>query len=104
MGSPRHILHGPGAGKGTQAKRLGKALGLPHVSSGDLFRENLKNETALGKEAQQYLTKGELVPDEVTIKMIEERLANGMEGAILDGFPRTAPQAATPSGGIPRNL
>lgn len=89
------LLGVPGAGKGTQAKRLSAALGLPHISSGDLFRENLKNETPLGREAQKYLKQGELVPDEVTIKMIEQRLSrpDGSAGAILDGFPRTAPQA-----------
>ncbi len=85
----------PGAGKGTQAKRLSAALALPHVSSGDLFRENLKHGTPIGQEAQKYLSRGELVPDEITIDMIEKRLAqsDGAAGAILDGFPRTARQA-----------
>jgi adenylate kinase len=89
------LLGVPGAGKGTQAKRLSTALALPHISSGDLFRENLKNETPIGEEAKKYLSRGELVPDEITIGMIEERLgqADGASGAILDGFPRTTRQA-----------
>ena len=89
------LLGVPGAGKGTQAKRLSEVLTLPHVSGGDLFRENLKHGTPIGKEAQKYLSIGELVPDEITIEMIEERLAqaDGTAGAILDGFPRTARQA-----------
>ena len=89
------LLGVPGAGKGTQAKRLSTALELPHISSGDLFRENLKNETPVGEEAEKYLSRGELVPDEITIEMIEERLgqADGVNGAILDGFPRTTRQA-----------
>ncbi len=89
------LLGVPGAGKGTQAKRLSTALALPHISSGDLFRENLKNETPIGEEAKKYLSRGELVPDEITIGMIEERLGqvDGASGAILDGFPRTTRQA-----------
>ncbi|GMR11104.1 MAG: adenylate kinase [Anaerolineae bacterium] len=89
------LLGVPGAGKGTQAKRLSAALALPHVSSGDLFRENLKQGTPIGQEARKYLSEGELVPDQITIEMIEERLAqaDGEAGAILDGFPRTARQA-----------
>lgn len=89
------LLGVPGAGKGTQAKRLSAALALPHVSSGDLFRENLKHGTPIGQEAEKYLSRGELVPDEITIDMIEERLAqsDGAAGAILDGFPRTVRQA-----------
>ncbi len=89
------LLGVPGAGKGTQAKRLSTALELPHISSGDLFRENLKNGTPIGEEAKKYLSRGELVPDEITIEMIEKRLgqADGVNGAILDGFPRTTRQA-----------
>ena len=89
------LLGVPGAGKGTQAKRLSAALALPHISSGDLFRENLKSETPIGEEAKKYLSRGELVPDEITIDMIEERLgqADAESGAILDGFPRTTRQA-----------
>lgn len=95
--SPMYIvmLGPPGAGKGTQAKRLAQELGLVHVSTGDLFRENLKNETELGKLAQHYMDQGELVPDDVTIRMVEERLSRSdcKAGALLDGFPRTTDQA-----------
>ena len=89
------MLGAPGAGKGTQAKQLSEKLGLPHVSSGDLFRENIKNETELGKLASSYIEKGELVPDDVTISMVKDRLSRPdcAKGAILDGFPRTAAQA-----------
>ena len=89
------LLGPPGVGKGTQAKILSERSGLAHISSGDLFRENLKNQTELGKLAQSYMTKGELVPDDVTIAMIRERLSRPdcKEGAILDGFPRTPAQA-----------
>jgi adenylate kinase len=89
------LLGPPGVGKGTQAKILSEEMGLAHISSGDLFRENLKNQTELGKLAQTYMTKGELVPDDVTIAMIRERLSRPdcQMGAILDGFPRTPAQA-----------
>ena len=89
------LLGPPGAGKGTQARRLAETLGLPHISSGDLFREHLKKQTPLGQLAQQYMAKGELVPDEVTIGMVRDRLAqpDAQQGAILDGFPRTPAQA-----------
>ncbi|HEX9387643.1 MAG TPA: adenylate kinase [Anaerolineales bacterium] len=89
------LLGPPGVGKGTQAKILSEQTGLAHISSGDLFRENLKNQTELGKLAQTYMTKGELVPDDVTIAMIRERLSRPdcESGAILDGFPRTPAQA-----------
>jgi adenylate kinase len=89
------LLGPPGVGKGTQAKILSEQTGLAHISSGDLFRENLKNQTELGKLAQTYMTKGELVPDDVTIAMIRERLSRPdcKAGAILDGFPRTPAQA-----------
>jgi adenylate kinase len=89
------LLGPPGVGKGTQAKILSEKTGLAHISSGDLFRENLKNQTELGKLAQTYMTKGELVPDDVTIAMIKERLSrpDAQSGAILDGFPRTPAQA-----------
>lgn len=85
----------PGAGKGTQAAMLEETLGLKQVSSGDLFRENLKNQTELGVLAKSYMDRGELVPDDVTISMIKERLARPdcAKGAILDGFPRTLQQA-----------
>ena len=89
------LLGPPGVGKGTQAKILSERSGLAHLSSGDLFRENLKNQTELGKLAQTYMTRGELVPDDVTIAMIRERLSRPdcETGAILDGFPRTPAQA-----------
>ena len=89
------LLGPPGAGKGTQAKNISETLGLPHVSSGDIFRENLKNHTELGTLAKGYMDRGELVPDDVTIAMIRERLsrADCKPGALLDGFPRTPVQA-----------
>ena len=89
------MLGPPGAGKGTQAKELAQALDLVHISTGDLFRENFKNETELGQLAQNYMNKGELVPDDVTIRMVEERLSRTdcQQGAVLDGFPRTPAQA-----------
>mgnify|MGYP000998558062 FL=1 len=89
------LLGPPGAGKGTQAAVLSKALELAHVSSGDIFRENLKAQTELGKLAQTFMGRGELVPDDVTIAMIEERLSRPdcAQGALLDGFPRTPAQA-----------
>lgn len=89
------MLGAPGAGKGTQAVRISEQLGLPHISSGDIFRENLKNQTELGKLAQEYMNRGELVPDDLTIKMIRERLSRPdcEAGAVLDGFPRTVAQA-----------
>lgn len=90
------LMGAPGAGKGTQAKLLEKALGLPQVATGDLFRANLKNETDLGKLAKTYMDKGDLVPDEVTVAMVRDRLSQPDcgHGAILDGFPRTVAQAA----------
>ena len=89
------LLGPPGAGKGTQAQLVAEKLGLAHISSGDIFRENLKAQTALGTLAQSYMTKGDLVPDDVTIAMIRERLqrADCAAGALLDGFPRTPAQA-----------
>jgi adenylate kinase len=89
------ILGPPGVGKGTQAEILSKWTGLAHISSGDLFRENLKNQTELGQLAQTFMSRGELVPDDVTIGMIRERLGRSdcSVGAILDGFPRTPIQA-----------
>jgi len=89
------LLGPPGAGKGTQAQLIAQKYGLMHVSSGDLFRENLKNETELGKLAQTFMQRGELVPDDVTIAMVRERLGRPdcQKGALLDGFPRTPTQA-----------
>ena len=87
------LLGAPGAGKGTQAVTLAEHLGIAHVSSGDLFRYNLSQGTELGILAKSYMDKGELVPDRVTISMVMDRLAQEEGGAILDGFPRTLPQA-----------
>ena len=89
------MLGSPGAGKGTQAKILAEKLGLVHVSTGDLFRENLSQETELGKLASSFMVKGELVPDDVTIAMVRERLSRPdcAKGAVMDGFPRTPAQA-----------
>ncbi len=89
------LLGPPASGKGTQAARLREALDLPHVASGDLFRENLKNQTELGRKARAYMDRGELVPDDVTIAMVMERLSRPdcAHGALLDGFPRTIAQA-----------
>jgi len=89
------LLGPPGVGKGTQAEILAESTHLAHISSGDLFRENIKNQTDLGKLAKSFMDKGQLVPDDVTIKMIRERISRPdcVLGAILDGFPRTPAQA-----------
>lgn len=89
------LLGPPGAGKGTQAQAISQEMHLAHISSGDLFRENLKNQTELGKLAQGYMNRGELVPDDVTIAMVKDRLTRPdcQAGALLDGFPRTPAQA-----------
>ena len=89
------LLGPPGAGKGTQAEIISEELGLAHISSGDLFREHIKNQTELGLLAKGYMDKGNLVPDDVTIAMIRERLGRPdcEKGALLDGFPRTPAQA-----------
>jgi adenylate kinase len=94
------LLGPPGAGKGTQAQLISEKLALSHISSGDIFRENLKKETELGKLAKTYMDKGELVPDDVTISMIKDRLSRPDcdGGALLDGFPRTPAQATALSG------
>ncbi len=90
------LLGPPGAGKGTQAQIIAKELDLAHISSGDIFRENLKAQTPLGVRAQEFMTRGELVPDDLTIAMIRERLSrpDTVGGALLDGFPRTPAQAS----------
>ena len=89
------MVGGPGAGKGTQAATLAERLGLAHVASGDLFRKHLREGTSLGRQAAKYMERGSLVPDDLTITMIEQRLgeADAAEGVILDGFPRTVAQA-----------
>ncbi|MDP7545457.1 MAG: nucleoside monophosphate kinase, partial [Anaerolineales bacterium] len=86
----------PGAGKGTQASRLAEKLGLAHVSTGDIFRENIRNETELGARVKTLLESGTLVPDELTIELVQDRLQQPdcRRGAVLDGFPRTPAQAA----------
>ena len=89
------LLGPPGAGKGTQAKLLARDLQIPHISTGDMFRYHIKNNTELGKTARSYSDKGQLVPDEVTIAMVKERLGRDdvKIGFMLDGFPRSVPQA-----------
>jgi len=89
------LLGPPGAGKGTQAERLHQELELPHVASGDIFRENIRNKTGLGLLAKGYIDQGQLVPDDVTTAMVRDRLQRPDcdRDAILDGFPRTQPQA-----------
>ena len=89
------LLGAPGAGKGTQAARLSQALGLPHVSTGDMFRENLSQGTALGERAKTYMEAGQLVPDDLTVDMLFDRTSRPdcADGYMLDGFPRTVPQA-----------
>jgi len=89
------LLGPPGAGKGTQAAIIAEKCGIPHISSGNIFRENLQNNTELGKQARVYMDKGELVPDGITIGMVENRLSQPdcKDGALLDGYPRTPTQA-----------
>lgn len=89
------MLGAPGAGKGTQAKMIAKEYGLPHVSTGDIFRANIKNGTQLGMEAKKYMDQGFLVPDELTVRILLDRVsqADCANGYVLDGFPRTIPQA-----------
>lgn len=89
------MLGAPGAGKGTQAKMLADKYGIPHISTGDIFRANIKNETELGKKAKEYMDQGLLVPDELTCNLVVDRIQQEdcAKGYILDGFPRTIPQA-----------
>ena len=89
------MLGAPGAGKGTQAKIIADKYGVPHISTGDIFRANIKNGTELGKEAKGYMDKGLLVPDELTVRLLLDRVAQDdcSNGYVLDGFPRTIPQA-----------
>ncbi len=89
------MLGAPGAGKGTQAKRIADKWKLPHISTGDIFRANIKNGTELGMEAKKYMDKGALVPDELTVKILLDRVSakDCEDGYVLDGFPRTIPQA-----------
>lgn len=89
------MLGAPGAGKGTQAKMIAEKYQVPHVSTGDIFRANIKNGTELGMEAKKYMDQGQLVPDELTVKILLDRVAQTdcKNGYVLDGFPRTIPQA-----------
>lgn len=89
------MLGAPGAGKGTQAKMIAEKYAIPHISTGDIFRANIKNGTELGKEAKKYMDQGKLVPDELTVKILLDRVAQPdcVNGYVLDGFPRTIPQA-----------
>ena len=89
------MLGAPGAGKGTQAKKIAEKYGIPHISTGDIFRANIKAGTELGKKAKEFMDKGALVPDEITIGMLMDRIdeADCTKGYVLDGFPRTVYQA-----------
>ena len=89
------MIGAPGAGKGTQAKQIAAKYEIPHISTGDIFRANIKEGTALGMEAKSYMDKGQLVPDELTVKILLDRVSKDdcKNGYVLDGFPRTIPQA-----------
>jgi len=89
------MLGAPGAGKGTQAKMIAEKYSVPHISTGDIFRANIKNQTELGMEAKKYMDEGKLVPDELTVRILLDRVAKDdcANGYVLDGFPRTIPQA-----------
>ncbi len=89
------MLGAPGAGKGTQAQMIADKFNIPHISTGDIFRANIKNGTELGKKAKEFMDKGQLVPDELTVEILLDRVANDdcKNGYVLDGFPRTIPQA-----------
>lgn len=89
------MLGAPGAGKGTQAKQIAKKFDIPHISTGDIFRANIKNNTELGKKAKEFMDQGMLVPDSLTLELIMDRFAQPdcQNGYVLDGFPRTIPQA-----------
>ncbi len=89
------MLGAPGAGKGIQAKRIAEKYGIPHISTGDIFRANIKNGTELGKKAKTYMDQGALVPDELVVDLVVDRVAqeDAKNGYVLDGFPRTIPQA-----------
>ena len=89
------LLGPPGAGKGTQAKKIAEKYKVPHISTGDILRENISNNTSLGIKAKSYMSRGELVPDELLITIIKDRLSRQdcEKGFLLDGYPRTIPQA-----------
>ena len=99
------MLGAPGAGKGTQAQRIAEKYGIPHISTGDIFRSNIKAGTELGKKAKSFIDQGLLVPDEVTIGMLLDRIheADCENGYILDGFPRTIPQAESLTAALKEN-
>lgn len=94
------MLGAPGAGKGTQAMKIAEKYQIPHISTGDIFRANIKEGTELGKKAKSYMDQGQLVPDELTLELIMDRFQNPdcANGYVLDGFPRTIPQAEAPDG------
>lgn len=96
------MLGAPGAGKGTQAKKIAEKYAIPHISTGDIFRANIKNGTELGMKAKSYMDQGQLVPDDVTIGMLLDRVseADCANGYVLDGFPRTIPQAESLSAAL----
>ena len=95
LNRPLIFLGPPGAGKGTQAKRIAQRYGVPHLSTGDMFRDAIGRGTALGQSAKPIMERGELVPDELVMRMVEERLSQPdcAKGFVFDGFPRTLPQA-----------
>lgn len=99
------LLGPPGAGKGTQASRLAVALGVPHISTGDLFRLNREQGTALGQRAKEFMDQGQLVPDELVLEMLFERVSKKdcARGSLLDGFPRTLPQAEALATRLPKD-
>ena len=99
------MLGAPGAGKGTQAKQIAGKYGIPHISTGDIFRANIKNGTELGKKAKEYMDQGQLVPDELTCDLVMDRIAEDdcKNGFVLDGFPRTIPQAEALDAALTKN-
>ena len=99
------MLGAPGAGKGTQAKMLAAKYGIPHISTGDIFRANIKEGTELGKKAKEYMDKGALVPDELVVDLVIDRFAqdDAKDGYVLDGFPRTIPQAEALDNALQKN-
>ncbi len=96
------MLGAPGAGKGTQAKRIAEKYSIPHISTGDIFRANIKNGTELGKKAKEYMDQGALVPDDLTCDLVMDRIQQDdcKNGFVLDGFPRTIPQAEALDGAL----
>ncbi len=99
------MLGAPGAGKGTQAKQIAAKYGIPHISTGDIFRANIKNGTELGKKAKEYMDQGLLVPDELTCDLVMDRIHEDdcVKGFVLDGFPRTIPQAEALTAALEKN-